>query len=134
MAFSTRGACSVSDIRPSIKRATDADEFFIDELCFIREVSNSEDDEDLSISRARVEVGVTTRWHHLDGTTERYYILEGRGEVEVGDLPPAPVAPGDVVLIPAGCRQRIRNTGEDDLLFLAICSPRFRLEAYHESE
>jgi oxalate decarboxylase/phosphoglucose isomerase-like protein (cupin superfamily) len=37
-----------------------------------------------------------------------------------------------VVLIPPACRQRIANTGERDLVFLAISSPRFRSEAYEE--
>jgi len=39
-------------------------------------------------------------WHRPRGITERYVILEGRGRVEVGDLPPEEVEPGAVVLIP----------------------------------
>jgi mannose-6-phosphate isomerase-like protein (cupin superfamily) len=38
----------------------------------------------------------------------------------------------DVVSIPAGVRQRISNTGIDDLVFLAICTPRFVKENYVE--
>jgi oxalate decarboxylase/phosphoglucose isomerase-like protein (cupin superfamily) len=50
-----------------------------------------------------------------------------------GDRLRAPtVAPGDVVLIPPGCRQRISNVGNEDLIFLAICTPRFRDEAYED--
>lgn len=30
--------------------------------------------------------GVTTRWHRVKGTSERYVILEGKGRVEVGTL------------------------------------------------
>ena len=82
-----------------------------------------------SIARARVAAGVTTRWHALDGIVERYVILEGRARAEVGDVV-ADVGPGDVVLIPPQCRQRIANTGRGDLVFLAICTPRFRPEAY----
>ena len=48
------------------------------------------------------------------------------------DLAPQIVAPGDVVLIPPGCRQRIANIGDGDLIFLAICTPRFRAEAYED--
>ncbi len=44
------------------------------------------------------------------------------------------VGEGDVVIIPPETRQRITNTGEDDLLFLAVCSPRFRAEAYLDLE
>lgn len=108
-------------------------EYYISEGCHIIEMLQAEDDKHLSIARARVQPGVTTRWHHLLGTTERYVILEGRGLVEVGDLPPQEIAAGDVVLIPPNCRQRISNTGRDSLLFLAICTPPFRPENYQET-
>ena len=68
------------------------------------------------------------------GTTERYVILEGRGRVEVGELPAQEVSAGDVVLIPPLCRQRIGNVGEQDLVFFAICTPRFRPQAYQSIE
>ena len=100
-------------------------EYYFEEGCFINELSNVADDPAVSVVRARVEPGRITRWHYLRGTTERYVMISGSGLVETGDTPAAPVAPGDVVLIPAGVRQRIRNAGEDDLVFLAICSPRF---------
>ena len=41
---------------------------------------------------------------------------------------------GDVVLIPAGKTQRIRNVGPDDLVFLCICTPRFEPRHYHDRE
>lgn len=107
-------------------------EFWISEGCFILELSNTPDDPEASIARARVRPGDTTRWHRLAGTTERYVILEGRGRVAVGDLPPREVGPGDVVRIPPLCPQRISNTGTTDLIFLAICTPRFRPENYEE--
>ncbi len=119
-----------SPIAPAILPAASAVEFATEERCFIVELSNSERDEAVSIARARVRPGVTTRWHRLDGIAERYVILEGRGLVEVGDLAPVDVGPEDVVVIPAGCRQRIANCGTIDLVFLAICAPRFRAEAY----
>lgn len=102
------------------------------EGCHILELSNGPHDPALSIARARVPAGGTTRWHRLVGTTERYVVLEGRGRVEVGDLPPREVGPGDVVLIPPGCRQRIANSGTADLVFLALCTPRFTPAAYED--
>ena len=116
-------------------RAMDPDgEYYLSERCHIIELSNSTDDPELSIARARVEPGVTTRWHRLSGTVERYVILEGSGRVEVGALAPSRVGPGDTVIIPADCRQRITNTGSGDLVFLAICTPRFRPENYVDIE
>lgn len=107
-------------------------EFYTPERCFINELSNSDADPEVSVARARVPAGVTTRWHRLNGTTERYVLLSGCGQAEVGSLPAQDVGPGDVVLIPPGCRQRIANPGTEDLIFLAICTPRFRPEAYED--
>ena len=118
---------------PLLRRPIAAESFFA-EGCFITEWWNSTADTAVSVARARVEPGVTTRWHRLRGVTERYLILEGRGQVEVGGWPPADVGPGAVVLIPPGIRQRITNTGEGDLIFLAVCTPRFTLAEYADVE
>ncbi len=109
-------------------------EFFTEERCFILELTDSLADEYLSLARARVERGVTTALHRLNGVVERYVILEGRGRVEVGSLPPRDVSPGDVALIPSGISQRISNTGAGDLVFLCICTPPFRPECYEDLE
>lgn len=117
-------------MKASVRHINPEDEFFISEGCHIIEVSNSADDPLLSIARARVEPGVTTRWHRLRGVSERYVILQGNGDVEVGNLARQSVKAGNVVLIPPDCPQRIANTGTTDLVFLAICTPRFHPEIY----
>ena len=121
-------------MKATVRRQDLEQEYFTEERCFITELSNIDDDPGLSIARARVEPGVTTRWHRLADTSERYVILNGQGIVEVGELAPQAVGPGDVVLIPPLCRQRIANIGEDDLIFLALCTPRFRQPAYEDIE
>src|SRR5919198_601507 len=86
---SVRGAGLRRDrrsMKPIIQRVDAAAEYYTDERCDILELSNSVDDPAVSIARARVAPGVTTRWHRLAGTTERYVIVEGRGRAEVGDL------------------------------------------------
>ena len=105
-------------------------EFYTDERCYITELHNTDADEDCSIARARVEPGVTTRLHRLEGTIERYVILEGMAEVRVGSAGPVAVQPLDIVNIPAGSEQSITNTGNGDLVFLCICTPRFRQQNY----
>jgi mannose-6-phosphate isomerase-like protein (cupin superfamily) len=117
-------------IKACIKAGHASREYYFVEGCFITELSNSADDPAVSIARARLAPGQTTRWHLLRGTGERYVVLEGEGLVEVADLPPHRVGAGDVVVIPPGARQRIANTGDDDLVFLAICSPRFTPAVY----
>jgi len=119
-------------VKQSVKRINPATESYTPEKCYIIELSNTPDDPDASIARARVASGVTTRWHRLRGTTERYVILEGSGLVEVGSLSPQEVSVGDTVLIPPYCRQRITNVSRGDLLFLAICTPPFRPDVYED--
>lgn len=121
-------------MKPLILHAADAAEFFTEERCFISEVSNDNCDDNLSIARARVEAGVTTAWHRLHDVEERYLIISGKGMVEIGEIPPAPVIAGDVVRIPAGTCQRITNTGKTDLIFYALCTPRFTPECYIDLE
>ncbi len=121
-------------MKPDIKPYAQAAEFYTQEGCYIRELSNSVSDPELSIAQARVKPGVTTQWHSLQGITERYHILQGQGIVEVGALEPQRVSTGDTVIIPPSCRQRIHNSGHDDLLFLAICSPPFTSTAYQQLE
>ena len=121
-------------MKPQILTIDRGVEVYTPERCYIIELANTPDDPDASIALARVVPGITTRWHRLVGTIERYVIIEGRGRVEVGGLPPREVAAGDVVIIPALCRQRITNVGSEDLTFLAICTPRFRQKNYEDVE
>jgi mannose-6-phosphate isomerase-like protein (cupin superfamily) len=107
-----------------------ADEFYLDEGCYIVELHNTDTDAGCSIARARVEPGMTTKLHCLRDIVERYVIVSGRGAVEVDGQAPAAVAAMDVVTIPANRSQRIRNTGDSDLVFLCICTPRFAVEKY----
>ena len=121
-------------MKASIIRPDPANEYGTEERCSILELSNSDNDEELSIARARVGVGVTTAWHRCVDTAERYVILEGQGRIEVEGLQPADVVVGDVVVIPPSAEQRITNTSNVDLVFLALCTPRFRPQSYQHTE
>lgn len=121
-------------MKPKIHGTDQSREYYFDEGCHILEIANTPDTPEISIARARVEPGVTTRWHRLKNITERYVICGGRGRVEVGNLPPREVGPHDVVEIPPLCPQRITNTGSADLVFMAICTPRFDKRAYEDIE
>lgn len=109
-------------------------EYFFAEGCHIIEHWNRGEDAAVSIARARVAPGETTRWHRLHGITERYLVLQGEGRVEVGERAPQTVGPGAVVFIPPDMRQRIACLGDEELVFLAICTPRFLPEAYEDLE
>jgi len=117
-------------MQAQVKTARGVVEFETDERCYIQEIANDAGDEQVSIARARVEPGITTAWHRLQGISERYIIVSGQGRVEIGDLQAIDVGPGDVVRIPADCRQRITNTGAENLVFYAVCAPRFQQNRY----
>ncbi len=103
--------------------------FETDERCRIVEILNDPACPDVSLAEATVAPGVTTALHALDGIAERYVILEGSGQAEVGGVWRG-VEPGDAVLIAPGQTQRIRNEGETNLVFHCLCTPRFRQSAY----
>jgi mannose-6-phosphate isomerase-like protein (cupin superfamily) len=109
-------------------------EYYFQKGCYINELSNHEGDGALSIARARVEPGVTTRLHRLNRNTERYCIISGEGLVEIEGMTAQIVTAGDVVIIPPGASQRVSNTSDDDLVFLALCTPRFDPHDYFEPD
>jgi len=114
--------------------APESKEYFFEEGCFILEMLNVASDPDVSIARARVEPGKTTRFHRLKGVTERYVIQQGSGQVYIGDQVAQTVQAGSVVVIPVGVRQKIHNSGSEMLVFLAICSPRFTPDCYEDCD
>lgn len=116
-----------------IYRTPETEEYYFHEGCFILEHLNDPKDKGASIARARVEVGKETALHALKATTERYLILEGTGLIQIGnDF--EELNQGNVAVIPAGVAQKIKNTGTTDLIFLAICTPRFVPESYIDME
>jgi mannose-6-phosphate isomerase-like protein (cupin superfamily) len=66
-----------------------------------------------SVAHAIVPSGESTIPHILKVSTELYYILEGHGEMHI-DNRSSPVHPGQIILIPQGRPQYIRNTGTED--------------------
>lgn len=121
-------------MKAAVRRPDPKQEFWTPERCFILEAWNEECDRTVSVARARVEPGITTQLHALDGIDERYLIVEGMGLVEVAGEKATPVEAGDVVFIPAGASQRITNPGSADLVFYCICTPPFVPAAYIDLE
>lgn len=111
-------------------RTNPEEEFYTTEKCHILEILNTPDFQDYSLAQARVEKGITTEWHWLKQTNELYYIISGTGTMEIGDNFKKEVRKGDAVFIPKMEKQRIINTGDADLIFLCICTPRWEAENY----
>jgi len=110
-----------------------AREVWTSERCYITELLNSDSQPEVSIARTRVEPGVTTQLHQLS-VFEWYIIESGQGLMRVGDETPFAVGPGDTVTIPKHAPQQITNSGQEDLYFLCVCTPRFSQESYTSLE
>lgn len=106
-------------------------EVLTEERCSIIELMNSPSAAEASLALARVEPGITTRWHSVP-VVEHYVILQGHGRMEIEGESATEVAPGQTVRIPAGSAQRIENLSEQALEFFCVCSPRFRTEDYRD--
>jgi mannose-6-phosphate isomerase-like protein (cupin superfamily) len=78
-----------------------------------------------SVAHAVVPPGESTLPHFLKTSTELYYVLEGSGEIHIGTRS-AIVHPGQIVLVPKGRSQYIRNTGTGNLVFLCIVTPKWQ--------
>lgn len=118
-------------MNPKIVKANSIPENPTYERCSIAENYSAAD---ISIARARVKAGGSTVAHHLKDVQEIYLIASGKGIVNVGDLQPAEVAEGDVIVIPAGVSQKITNIGKTDLVFYCICTPKFTADCYFDEE
>lgn len=118
-------------MQPKIVKASSIKEYLTPEHCYIAENFS---DKDVSIAIATVKPGVTTKAHHLKKIQEIYIITSGEGKVAFSDLEPTAVGVGDVIVIPAGASQKIMNTGQTDLVFYCVCTPRFTEDRYFDDE
>lgn len=119
---------------PQIIIPNSTSEFYTPERCHILEIFNKGTHSKSSLAQARVEPGVTTQLHILKGTDEIYYILQGEGQIELNHQKMGIIKKGEAAFIPADTPQRITNVGEEDLIFLCICTPRFVPECYQSLE
>ena len=57
--------------------------------------------------------------HEHHGESETYYIIKGQGEYDDNGTK-RPVTVGDKTFTPDGCGHGIANTGDEDLVFMAL--------------
>ena len=107
-------------------------EKWIDEGIFVTELVNSPACPTFSLARCRLPGLQETQLHRLS-IDEWYVIEEGRGMIRVGD-DIFEVEPGDSIAIQRGTPQSIRNSGDTDLIFQVVCTPRFTQECYESVE
>jgi mannose-6-phosphate isomerase-like protein (cupin superfamily) len=65
--------------------------------------------------------------HHHREIEEIYYILSGRGVMQVGDEK-REVTAGDAIYVPRGSRHTLENTGAEPVKLMLVCGPAFFYE------
>lgn len=75
-----------------------------------------------SLAEARLPAGAATAPHYHPAAEEIYYLLEGRGRMQI-EADVRDVGPGDAVAIPPGARHQIATVGAAPLRFLCCCAP-----------
>ena len=118
-------------MNPKIIKANSVNPYLTPERCYIAENYSAKE---ASIALATVKPGITTRSHHLRKIQEIYVMISGEGIVTFNGLKPTRVSIGDVIIIPAGVSQKIANTGQTDLMFYCVCTPRFTETCYVDDE
>lgn len=112
-----------------IRKLMDCPEFIAGDGTQLRELLHP-DKQDIalrySLAHAIVPVGQTSTPHALT-TSEVYYILQGQGEMHIGNEVQN-VEPGDAVYIPPNARQYIGNSGSEPLVFICLVDPAWRAE------
>jgi mannose-6-phosphate isomerase-like protein (cupin superfamily) len=74
-----------------------------------------------SLAEATLEAGHATERHYHRASEELYYVVEGRGEMEI-DGERADVGPGDAILIPPGAWHQL-TAGARRVRILCCCAP-----------
>jgi mannose-6-phosphate isomerase-like protein (cupin superfamily) len=83
--------------------------------------------EGVSVAEATVDPGRHTEPHRHLQSQEIYYILEGDGEMRLGDET-FDVKRYDAILIPPGTPHCVKNSGKSALRMLCVCTPPYSHE------
>ena len=80
-----------------------------------------------SLAQAQLPPGASSYPHILEKQSELYIFLQGSAQVFVGEETTFAQA-GEIVWIPAGVKQWVKNTGAVDLVFFCIVDPAWQKE------
>ena len=81
----------------------------------------------VSLAEATLMPGDQTMMHYHEKSQEIYHITQGSGvmSLKTDDFC---IGAGDSILIPAGTRHSVRNTGIEPMKILCFCSPAYTHE------
>lgn len=70
-------------------------------------------------SEVTIEPGCSLGYHEHHGESETYYILSGKGDYNDNGTV-RPIKAGDITYTPNGCGHGLENTGDENLVFMAL--------------
>jgi len=76
--------------------------------------------ENLVVSMTVLHEGKSTVGHSHNDTEEIYLLVEGKGEIQLGDREKEDAVSGDIVMIPRGIFHRVFNKGKGDLTLISF--------------
>ena len=76
--------------------------------------------ENLVMSMTILYEGESTVGHSHNEVEEVYLVVEGKGEIQLGEREKEDVASGDIVMIPQGTFHRVFNKGKGDLRLISL--------------
>ena len=79
-----------------------------------------------SLARGTLGPGQRSKWHVLE-SSEVYYFLSGEGRFMI-DEEVTSVEAGTTLYVPPGGRQSLENTGAQDIEFLCLVDPAWKIE------
>ncbi|HEX8920930.1 MAG TPA: cupin domain-containing protein, partial [Pyrinomonadaceae bacterium] len=86
-----------------------------------------------SLAEEVLPVGARVGRHHHLETEEIYYVLQGSGQMTVGEEV-REVHSGDAIFIPRGHTHTLENNGQEPMIILLVCGPAYSLADHHAEE
>lgn len=127
------GWSTCSELRSSaslqVRSLADAEAFVTADGSTIRELFGLPTGgvEHQSLAEATLAPGQATQRHYHRASEEIYFVLDGKGEMEL-DGERRRVGVGDAIAIPPGAWHELRAEGERPLRILCACAPPYRHE------
>jgi mannose-6-phosphate isomerase-like protein (cupin superfamily) len=79
-----------------------------------------------SLAHGKLGPGQRSKWHSLS-SSEVYYFIAGNGRFMVDDQV-TNVEAGTTLYVPPGGKQSLENTGSQDIEFLCVVDPAWKIE------
>ncbi|HEX8750488.1 MAG TPA: cupin domain-containing protein [Nitrospira sp.] len=79
-----------------------------------------------SLAHGTLAPGQRSKWHVLD-SSEVYYFIAGNGRFMVDDQETS-IEAGMTLYVPPGGKQSLENTGNEDIEFLCVVDPAWKIE------